>query len=107
MPMQILDTTIPGLEARKTALDPKRAANYVLKPNLEGGGHNIYRSNIAGFLSSRPREEWHKYVLVRLIEPPPSTGTIMMPEALYHGAGGVGVGRSRYVLVAETQQSRQ
>ncbi|KAK3699703.1 hypothetical protein LTR37_016308 [Vermiconidia calcicola] len=86
MPMQILDTTIPGLEARKTALDPKRAANYVLKPNLEGGGHNIYRSNIAGFLSSRPREEWHKYVLVRLIEPPPSTGTIMMPEALYHGA---------------------
>ncbi|KAK3714307.1 hypothetical protein LTR37_007893 [Vermiconidia calcicola] len=86
MPMQILDTQAAGLEARKTALDPERAVNYILKPNLEGGGHNVYRSDIAEFLKLRPQEEWHKYVLMRLIEPPPSTGTIVMPEALYHGA---------------------
>ena len=86
MPMLTMDSSPAGLEARAIALDPKQAVNYVLKPNLEGGGHNIYRSDIPNFLSSKSKESWHKYILMRLIEPPPSIGTLMMPQDLYHGA---------------------
>ena len=85
MPMQILDTTPEGLAARKTALDPEQAVNHVLKPNLEGGGHNIYRRDIPDFLKKKPEETWHKYIIMRLIEPPAMTGTLMMPHDLYHG----------------------
>ena len=85
MPIKVLDSSLAGLEVRKIALDPKQAANYVLKPNLEGGGHNIYRTDIPDFLSTKLPEEWHRYVLMRLIEPPATTGTIMMPSDLYHG----------------------
>lgn len=86
MPMQVLDASEAGLAARKLAIDPKEALNYVLKPNLEGGGHNIFRTDIPDFLNKRPQEQWHRYTLMRLIEPPPTTGTLMMPENLYHGA---------------------
>ena len=86
MPIQSLDSSPAGTQARAAALDPKQAVNYVLKPNLEGGGHNIYRSDIPNFLNSVPQEQWSKYILMRLIEPPPTTGTLTMPEELYHGA---------------------
>ena len=85
MPMQILDNSADGLEARKKALDPEKVVNYVLKPNLDGGGHNIYRDAIPAHLSTKPEESWHKYIIMRLIEPPPTTGTLMMPQDLYHG----------------------
>lgn len=85
MPMQMLDTSAEGLRARRIALDPDQAVNYVLKPNLEGGGHNIYRTAISGHLASISEESWHKYIIMRLIEPPPTTGTLMMPQDLYHG----------------------
>ena len=78
-------TTVEGQAARQIALDPEQAVNYVLKPNLEGGGHNIYRSAIPAYLSSVPEETWEKYTLMRLIEPPATTGTLMMPQDLYHG----------------------
>ena len=83
--MQVLDSSPEGLEARKIALDPGKVVDYVLKPNLDGGGHNVYRGAIPAFLSSKPEETWHKYIIMRLIEPPPTTGTLMMPQDLYHG----------------------
>lgn len=85
MPMQILDTSPSGIEARRIALDPEQAINYVLKPNLEGGGHNVYRAAIPAYLKSQPPETWKKYIIMRVIEPPATTGTLMMPQDLYHG----------------------
>ena len=86
VPMHMLDSSPAGREARAIALDPEQAVHYVLKPNLEGGGHNIYRSEIPAFLKSKPKESWHKYILMRVIEPPPTMGTLMMTQDLYHGA---------------------
>lgn len=86
MPMQVLDTTPAGLRVRATATNKKDCEHYVLKPNRDGGGHNIYRSAIPAFLASKPESEWHQYILMRMIETPPSTGTLMMPQELYHGA---------------------
>lgn len=86
MRMQVLDNSPEGLAARKIALDPAQSIDYVLKPNLEGGGHNVYRTAIPDFLKEQPEESWHKYIIMTLIEPPPTTGTLMMPQDLYHGA---------------------
>lgn len=85
MPMQVLDASLHGLEARKIAQDPERAKNYVLKPNRDGGGHNIHRSDIPTFLAQKSVESWPNYVLMRLIEPPPTTGALMTFEELYVG----------------------
>ena len=51
---------------------------YVLKPQREGGGNNIYRDKIPGFLKSLP-SEWHynAYILMELIQPPPLTNSII------------------------------
>ncbi|KAI1622602.1 glutathione synthase [Exophiala viscosa] len=57
-------------EGIRLALDEKTAANHVLKPQREGGGNNIYRTNIPPFLSSIPKEQWKQYILMELIHPP-------------------------------------
>lgn len=85
MPMQILDTSPGGLAARAEATDPVKCARYVLKPNRDGGGHNVYRDDIPAFLRRKPETEWCQYILMRLIEPPPTEGMLMAPESLYHG----------------------
>ena len=51
---------------------------YVLKPQREGGGNNIYRADIPGFLDELAREPLAEgeppkregYILMSLIEPP-------------------------------------
>ncbi len=86
MPMQVLDASPAGLAARRDATDPQRCINYVLKPNRDGGGHNIYRSDIPAFLNKMPETEWCQYILMKLIEPPATEGTLMAPDSLYHGA---------------------
>lgn len=60
----------PDSEGVKIALDPKLAENHVLKPQREGGGNNIYRSNIPKFLKSIPEKEYKQYILMELIQPP-------------------------------------
>lgn len=63
-----LDNSPAGLVAREIALNsPKK---YVLKPQREGGGNNIYRSKIPDFLRSIPESHWSAYILMELIEPP-------------------------------------
>ncbi|KAK2765989.1 hypothetical protein FQN54_007504 [Arachnomyces sp. PD_36] len=57
----------PGI---KLALDPSTAENHVLKPQREGGGNNMYKSAIPGFLRSIPETEWKRWVLMELIRPP-------------------------------------
>ncbi|KAK5306402.1 Glutathione synthetase [Exophiala xenobiotica] len=71
-PQYSLSSTDPAVKAEgiKLALDPTTAANHVLKPQREGGGNNIYRTNIPPFLKSIPESEWKQYILMELIHPP-------------------------------------
>lgn len=75
-----------GEEGRIIGRDIEKAKDYVLKPNLEGGGHNIYRRDIPAFLLLMPEDRWKDYILMRLIEPPEDTiGILMPPGGLYQG----------------------
>ena len=87
MPMYALSGYSPdGLLAREIANDPLRAIDYVLKPNLEGGGNNVFRSDIPEFLARVPEAEWHEYTLMRLIEPPVgSKGVLLTANEVYEG----------------------
>lgn len=60
----------PDSEGVRIALDPDRAVNHVLKPQREGGGNNIYRTNIPPFLKSIPEKDYKQYILMELIQPP-------------------------------------
>ena len=80
-----MDTSEAGLEARKKALDPKLCQAYVLKPQREGGGNNIYRGAIPAFLKSVPEEHWGSYILMELITPPPITNVILRNGVLEEG----------------------
>ncbi|KAI0007805.1 glutathione synthase [Xylariaceae sp. FL0662B] len=80
-----LDETDAGLEARKIATDPTLCKAYVLKPQREGGGNNIYRSAIPPFLKSIPKSHWPSYILMELITPPPVKNTILRNGKLEHG----------------------
>ncbi|KAK5990083.1 Glutathione synthetase large chain [Cladobotryum mycophilum] len=72
-----MDTSEAGLEARKKALDPELCKAYVLKPQREGGGNNIYRGAIPPFLKSKPEEHWGTFILMELITPPPVSNLIL------------------------------
>ncbi|KAH8673853.1 hypothetical protein BX600DRAFT_218664 [Xylariales sp. PMI_506] len=80
-----LDTSPAGLHARKLALDPEACQRYVLKPQREGGGNNIYRSAIPPFLRSIPEAHWGAYILMELITPPPVSNTILRNGTLEQG----------------------
>lgn len=56
-------------QGRKLALNPETAMGHVLKPQREGGGNNIYKSEIPGFLRSIPEKDWKGWVLMELINP--------------------------------------
>ena len=57
-------------EGVRLALNEATAVNHVLKPQREGGGNNIYRTNIPTFLNSTPKDQWKQYILMELIRPP-------------------------------------
>ncbi|KAF5656402.1 glutathione synthetase [Fusarium denticulatum] len=80
-----MDNSDAGLEARKKALDPNICQNYVLKPQREGGGNNIYRGAIPDFLKSVPESHWGSYILMELITPPPVNNIILRNGNLEQG----------------------
>ena len=84
-PIYPLDTSPAGLEARKLATNPETARRYVLKPQREGGGNNVYRDAIPGFLTSQPEERWPAYILMEMIEPPPLTNAILRNGEIQRG----------------------
>jgi glutathione synthase len=74
--MYPLNTSNEGLLARNLAMSNPEA--YVLKPQREGGGNNIFRSSIPGFLKSFPDEShYNAYILMELIRPRPFTNSIV------------------------------
>jgi len=78
-----LDTSPEGLKARSLALE--HPEKYVLKPQREGGGNNIYRYKIPGFLKSLPESNWSKYILMEIIEPPSIENTVVRNGELIRG----------------------
>ncbi|KAF2212483.1 hypothetical protein CERZMDRAFT_41576 [Cercospora zeae-maydis SCOH1-5] len=50
--------------------DPAKVAQYILKANGDGGGHNVYGAAIPANLKSWKEEEWKKFVLMKRIESP-------------------------------------
>lgn len=78
-----LDGTPAGLAARKLAFE--QPEKYVLKPQREGGGNNVYRGKIPGFLKSIGEELWSGYILMELIEPPPAEGVIVRHGEVVRG----------------------
>lgn len=80
-----LDETEAGLKARQIAQDPELCKKYVLKPQREGGGNNIYRSAIPDFLKTIPEAHYTSYILMELITPPPVVNTILRNGRLEHG----------------------
>lgn len=77
-----LDTSEEGQKARKIALETPD--NFVLKPQREGGGNNVYKENIPEFLKSIPDTEWGAYILMELINPPKHKNKIIRNSELYH-----------------------
>ncbi|KAI0905038.1 hypothetical protein F4823DRAFT_612750 [Ustulina deusta] len=80
-----LDTSEAGLKARAIATDPELCKGYVLKPQREGGGNNVYRGAIPPFLKSVPEAHWPSYILMELITPPPVRNTILRNGKLEYG----------------------
>ncbi|KAJ5619037.1 hypothetical protein N7510_003021 [Penicillium lagena] len=56
-------------QGRELALNLETAMKHVLKPQREGGGNNIYKSDIPEFLRSIPESDWKGWVLMELINP--------------------------------------
>lgn len=81
-----LDDSTAGKEAKAIATDETKSHAYVLKPQREGGGNNIYRSKIPGFLKNIGDErKWRGHILMELIEPPPLTNTILRNGEIQSG----------------------
>ncbi|RWA13833.1 hypothetical protein EKO27_g1267 [Xylaria grammica] len=80
-----LDTSEAGLKAREIATDLELSKSYVLKPQREGGGNNIYRAAIPPFLKSVPEAHWPSYILMELITPPPVHNIILRNGKLEQG----------------------
>lgn len=77
MPIFPLDESPAGQEGRRLALDPEQCQRYVLKPQREGGGNNIYRSKIPDFLRSQDESTWAQYIVMEMIETPPQRNIIL------------------------------
>jgi glutathione synthase len=84
-PIYPLDDSEAGNEAKKLATDPASAVRYVLKPQREGGGNNIYRKAIPPFLKDLPPTHWPAYILMEMIEPPPLKNAILRNGELQRG----------------------
>ena len=70
-----LDKSTAGMEARRLAFE--EPGRFVLKPQREGGGNNIYREKIPAFLKEIGEEMWEGYILMEMIETPPAEGVIV------------------------------
>lgn len=53
-------------------------SKFVLKPQREGGGNNIYKEDIPSFLKKFDEREWSAYILMELIQPIETTENIVI-----------------------------
>ncbi|KAI9818441.1 MAG: hypothetical protein M1827_000500 [Pycnora praestabilis] len=80
-----LDDTPAGRTAIALATSEEKAQGYVLKPQREGGGNNIYRGAIPPFLADLPETHWKAYILMEIIEPPALENAILRNGSVERG----------------------
>ena len=81
-----MDQSEAGLKAKAIATDPEKSKGYVLKPQREGGGNNIYRDAIPNFLRELGDEsKWRGHILMELIEPPSQSNMIFREGEVQSG----------------------
>lgn len=85
MPMFPMDKSPRGLEGRDLATNLHTALNMVLKPPLEGGGHNVYREAIPAFLENMPEHELGDYILMEMIKSPYVHNALLTFQGVYSG----------------------
>lgn len=86
MPMYPLDSISSlGQHGRALALDPTTAAGHILKPSLEGGGHNVYGAAIPEFLRMIPEDSWSDHILMEQIEAPEIRNSLISSHGLHSG----------------------
>ena len=85
MPMWPMDDSVLGRKGCDLARNVSTAVKYVLKPSLEGGGHNIYRGAIPTFLDEIPQSQIADYILMEMIESPYVHNALLTFRGLYSG----------------------
>jgi glutathione synthase len=82
-----LEKTYVGLYALENSVEKARSnpSRYVIKPQREGGGNNIYKQSIPEFLDNLPEEQLAAYILMELIEPNESENMILREGSIYSG----------------------
>ncbi|KAF2755510.1 glutathione synthase [Pseudovirgaria hyperparasitica] len=74
-----------GQYARELTQDSVRAIDYILKPSLEGGGHNVYGIDIVPFLAKVHKRRWAQYILMECIRPPKIDNILLTGRGVYQG----------------------
>ncbi|TIA92334.1 hypothetical protein E3P99_00619 [Wallemia hederae] len=64
------DDSEKGKRAHAIVKDKAQCSKYVLKPQREGGGNNIYKEDIVAFAKKMKTDELSSYILMELIQPP-------------------------------------
>lgn len=77
-----LDESEQGLKAQKLAFE--QPEKYVLKPQREGGGNNIYKNDIPSFLEKIPKRDWQGYILMEMIQPPKFKNKIIRKQDIFN-----------------------
>lgn len=85
MRMYPLDETALGADGKRLARDGDTATSFVLKPNREGGGHNVYREDIPSFLRKIPEHAWNQYILMEMIEPVVGVNSLVSLRGIWQG----------------------
>ncbi|CAG8588857.1 10085_t:CDS:2 [Ambispora leptoticha] len=78
-----LDASPEGEAAVKLAL--KHPEQYVMKPQREGGGNNVYSTDIPKFISELSLSKRSTYILMDLIQPPLSRNFLLRQGELIEG----------------------
>jgi glutathione synthase len=83
MEMHSLEMNEEGETSTKVALgDPER---WVIKPQREGGGNNVYGSNIPQFLNDISREMRATHILMERIKPIPEVSILLRDGNVWSG----------------------
>ncbi|CAR27735.1 hypothetical protein ZYGR_0N02210 [Zygosaccharomyces rouxii] len=77
-----LDDSSLGREGKRLAFE--QPFNYVLKPQREGGGNNIYKNDIPDALRKMDEKDWAAYILMELIQPEPNKKNVVLRGSEYY-----------------------
>lgn len=77
-----LDDSERGKEAKRLAFESPQ--DYVLKPQREGGGNNVYKTDIPSFLQKIDEKEWDAYILMELIKPPTFKNKVLRNDQVFN-----------------------